>query len=250
MVIRLLAVLLALALPARAEEIVLGLSVDSVAITATFDGSEILIFGAVKRDAPAPAGAPLEVVIAVAGPEAPATVRRKERVAGIWMNRTAVEIDSAPVFYAVATTGPLAEVLTETEDLRHRVSIERAVRSIGNLTTDAPAFAEALIRIRTEEGRYRLMEGAVELTEETLFRTAMALPANLVEGSYAARIFITRGGAVIDSYETEIAVAKVGLERWLFNLSRNQPFAYGVLSLILAAAAGWAASAAVQALRR
>lgn len=248
--IRLLAVLLTLALPARAEEIVLGLSVDSVAITATFDGSEILIFGAVKRDAPAPAGAPLEVVIAVAGPEAPATVRRKERVAGIWMNRTAVEIDSAPVFYAVATTGPLAEVLTETEDLRHRVSIERAVRSIGNLTTDAPAFAEALIRIRTEEGRYRLMEGAVELTEETLFRTAMALPANLVEGSYAARIFITRAGAVIDSYETEIAVAKVGLERWLFNLSRNQPFAYGVLSLILAAAAGWAASAAVQALRR
>jgi hypothetical protein len=51
---RLRAALLALAflvLPARAEEIVLGLSSDEVAITATFDGSDILIFGAVKRAA-------------------------------------------------------------------------------------------------------------------------------------------------------------------------------------------------------
>ena len=38
--------LLLLASPAAAEEIVLGLSRDQVAITATFDGSDILIFGA------------------------------------------------------------------------------------------------------------------------------------------------------------------------------------------------------------
>ena len=36
------------------EEVVLGLSQDRVAITANFDGSEILIFGAVKREAPIP----------------------------------------------------------------------------------------------------------------------------------------------------------------------------------------------------
>jgi hypothetical protein len=37
------------ALPAAAEEVVLGLSSDTVSINTNFDGSEILIFGAVKR---------------------------------------------------------------------------------------------------------------------------------------------------------------------------------------------------------
>ena len=51
-----------LALPATAEEVVLGLSKDEVAITTSFNGSDVLIFGAVKRDKPIPDGAPLEVI--------------------------------------------------------------------------------------------------------------------------------------------------------------------------------------------
>ena len=51
---RLLLVLLLTLLPAlgQAEEVVLGLSRNNVAITANFDGSELLIFGAVKREEP------------------------------------------------------------------------------------------------------------------------------------------------------------------------------------------------------
>ena len=52
--IRLFAILMLLALPAKAEQIVLGLSQDEVAITVTFEGSEIIVFGAVSRTAPPP----------------------------------------------------------------------------------------------------------------------------------------------------------------------------------------------------
>ena len=53
--IRALPALLLLALPAVAEEsIVAGMSQNRVSITADFDGSEILIYGAVKRETPAP----------------------------------------------------------------------------------------------------------------------------------------------------------------------------------------------------
>ena len=57
-----------LTLPAMAEEVVLGLSKDEVAITTSFDGSDVLIFGAVKRETPIPDGDPLEVIITVSGP--------------------------------------------------------------------------------------------------------------------------------------------------------------------------------------
>lgn len=236
---------LGMAWPAAGEQVVAGLSQSDVAITASFDGSDILVFGAVRREAPVPEGAPLEVVITVQGPSRPVVVRRKSRVLGIWVNTEAVEVDLAPSFYAIATTGPIDEVLTATEDLRHKVTIPQAIRSVGAPMTiaDSQSFTEALIRIRERSGDYRLIEREVGLEVETLFRADFELPANLTEGSYRTRIFLTREGRVVDLLETSIEVRKVGLERWLYNLAQRQPLVYGLLAVVLAVVAGWGASA-------
>jgi len=242
-----------MALPAKAaEEIVLGLSQAEVSITTNFDGSEILVYGAVKRETPIPDGAPLEVVVTVSGPSTPVMVRRKERRFGIWVNTDAVEVDRAPSFYAVVTSGPLSEVLKRIEDLRHRISIPRAIRSVGApMEIENPTkFTEALIRVRTASNLYQVIEDGVKVDEQTLFRAAIALPAALTEGAYDTRIFLTRAGDVVAQYETVIDVRKVGLERWLFKLAHEQAFIYGLLSLFIAITAGWGASAAFGLLRR
>jgi uncharacterized protein (TIGR02186 family) len=239
-----------LAGPVAGETIVAGLSQNRVSITADFDGSEILVYGAVKRDAPAPIG-PLDVIVTVEGPSTPLTVRRKDRVAGIWINNAAVEVDSAPSFYAVATTGPIGTILTETENLRHAITIDRVIRAVGiaDQADGAEAFVEALVRVRTAEGRYRLLSSRVQLTERTLFRADVALPANLTEGEYKVRLFLLRDGRVVAEEDRLIFVRKEGLERLIFNLSHQQPFLYGLVSLALAAFAGWAASAAFRFIR-
>ncbi len=248
----LLLVLTFLSLPLRAEEVVLGLSKDKVAIAATFDGSEILIFGAVKRETPILAEPPLQVVIAVSGPQGPVTVRRKERKFGIWVNVDSVDVDAAPSFYAVATSAPFPEALSNVEDQRHKVSIPRAIRSVGAPMNvkDAQSFTEAVIRIRESEGLYQMLENEVQFDQQTLFRTSISMPANLTEGNFPTRIFLTRGGRVVSTLETVIDVNKVGLERWLFDLSRQKPLIYGLMSLAIAIAAGWGASAAFTILRR
>lgn len=236
--------------PALAEEVVAGLSQDRVSITTNFDGSQILIYGAVKREAPIPEG-PLSVIITVSAPAAPVTVRRKERRLGIWVNVDAIEVDAAPSFYAVASSGPLDDVLSQTEDQRHKVSVERAIRSVGAPDTipDAEAFTEALIRIRSNNGLFQTVSDPILVTEDTLFSTTIDLPANLVEGAYATRIFLTRDKSVVDVHETTIDVRKVGLERWIYNLAHQQPLIYGLLSLFIAIAAGWLASAVFRYIR-
>jgi uncharacterized protein (TIGR02186 family) len=230
---------------AKAEEVVLGLSKDRISITTNFEGSEILIFGAIKREETIPEGPPLEVIVTVAGPSMPITVRRKEKRLGIWVNTDAVEVDQAPSFYAVHSSGDLGDVLKDTEDLRYKISVPRAIRSVGAPSNimDSMSFTEALIRIRENSEIYQLREGSVVVEEQTLFRTAVRLPAALTEGDYATRIFLTRGGDVVSIYETTIDVEKVGMERWLFELSRQQPLIYGLMSLAIAIAAGWGASA-------
>jgi uncharacterized protein (TIGR02186 family) len=247
----LLLILTLMAAPLQAEEVVLGLSQDEVSISTNFDGSEIILYGAIKRDAPIPQDDPLQVIVTISGPQVPITVRRKDRMLGIWVNVDSLDVSAAPSFYAIATSDTWDEVINEADDLRHTISIPRAIRSVGAWSQVAKPqeFIDALIRIRTENGLYVLNEGTVDLKESTLFNTAIQMPANLTEGEYATRIFLTRGGKVVSKYETSIEVRKVGLERWLFNLSRQQPLAYGLLSLAIAIAAGWGASAAFRLMR-
>jgi uncharacterized protein (TIGR02186 family) len=249
--IRVLVLILLMALPVRAEEIVSGLSQSRVSIDARFDGTSILIYGAAMREEKPPAWPLLQVIITVAGPEVPIVVRQKERVAGIWVNRGAVAVDGAPSFYSVMTTGPLEDILSIEEDETYNVSIPREIGAarLGSDAGSAPEYLAALQRIRASQGVYTLEPDTVLLLQQSLFRTEVGLPSNLTEGDYKVRIFLTRGGAVVDLQESIITVRKAGLERLLFRMAQDQPLLYGVMSLLMAALAGWAASEAFRRLR-
>lgn len=238
--------------PPPPEQVVAGLSRDDVAITASFDGSDILIYGAVKREQPIPDGPPLEVIVTVEGPSQALTVRRKTRRFGIWMNTEAVGVGAAPSFYVVASSAPLAAILDPKVDTRFRISVPLAMRAFAgaDAVADPTAFTTALIRLREEAGIYRLDEGSVSVAEQTLFRADVQLPANLIEGEYKTRIFLMRGGEVVDVHRAPIEVRKVGLERWLYRLAYDQPFLYGLMSLAVAVIAGWGAAEAFRIIRR
>lgn len=234
------------------EQVVAGLSSDSVAITASFDGSEILIYGAIKRESPIPQGPPVQVVVTVEAPSSPVTVWRKERKAGIWINAEAVRIGAAPSFYAIASSTALDKALLPEFDDRYRISLPLALRAFAEApeVADAVPFTQALMRLREEAGLYRIDEAGVSLIDQTLFRADVRLPANLVEGAYKTRIFLLRDGRVIDVHVAAINVGKVGLERWLYRMAFDQPLLYGLMSLAVAVFFGWGASAAFRKLRR
>ena len=236
---------------AQAEEVVADLSLRDVEITANFDGSDILIYGAIKGAKEDPGLAPLDVVIAISGPTGPVTVRKKDRRFGIWVNTDSVRVNRAPSFYAVASTGRLEDTLSHIDDVRFQISLERAIYSVGAgpEIEDPESFSEALIRIRKESNLYQQLDNSVVLRDQALFSTTIDLPANLVEGSYPTRIYLTREGKVVSKLATFIDVRKVGLERWIYDLAHQQPLIYGILSLAIAISAGWLASAFFRYLR-
>jgi uncharacterized protein (TIGR02186 family) len=250
---RLLIPLLLLLLPlgAQAQTVVADLSQRNVEITANFDGSNILVYGAIKAAPEQEELSPLDVIIAISGPSETVTVRRKDKRFGIWVNTDALEIAQAPSFYAVASTRPLADVLTHEEDLGHQVSIRRAIYAVGarSGSEEVENFTDALIRLRKENDLYQQLDGNVRLFDQTLFSTTVDMPANLVEGVYPMRIFLTREGKVVSRLATFIDVRKVGLERWIYDLAHNRPLVYGLLSLTIAIVAGWLASAFFRYLR-
>lgn len=253
---RLAALLMALLLagPLAAQEtVVTGVSTDNIGLNATFDGSELFVFGAIRRDAPIkPAADPIDVIITIKGPPRNLRVRHKERRLGIWMNTDSLSVRQAPSFYAIATTRTLDDILSETERLRWQIGMDEAVRRVGGHDTieDTTVYTDALVRIKERTGSYQQRDGSVNVAEETLFQTSFHMPANLVEGDYVAQFFLARDREVISTGTSVIRVEKTGIERWLYNLSRNRPLVYGLASVAAALACGWAAAAAFSLVRR
>jgi uncharacterized protein (TIGR02186 family) len=241
----LVSLLLLLGLPAQATEIIGGLSQNRVQLTMNFAGSEILIFGAIRRDAPRfESEPPFDIVITIEGPPQPVVVWRKARRMGLWVNVDSVQMASVPSFYAVATTALLRDILDPEQDALHRISPLHAIRTEQAISEveDPEAFTQALMRLRAQAGQLHSLERWVYVDRETLFRVSVRLPANLTEGAYTVRMYLIRGGGVVDQYRSAIFVRKEGLERWLHTLAYDQPLSYGILALAIALIAGWGAS--------
>lgn len=234
------------------ESLVTGVSRDDVQITADFTGSDILVYGAVLRNSPPPPDQDLDVIITLEGPSSQVVVRKKQRIFGIWINANAVELDDVPSYFAMAATRPVAQILSPEDDLRYDISLKRRI-NVTKMTAnsmDFPLYVAALNRIRAASGIYQTMPTPVQLSQDTLFRADFALPANVTEGDFQVRLFLLRGGRVIDSTVQVIGVRKAGIERQLTNMANEQPLIYGLLSLLMALVAGWGASAAFRAFQR
>ena len=76
----------AMAQKAHANALVADLSKDQIRVASNFTGEKILLFGAIERTGPNGAS---DVVVVVRGPSENFTLRRKKRVAGIWVNAEA-----------------------------------------------------------------------------------------------------------------------------------------------------------------
>src|SRR6059036_96855 len=87
--------------PARAEPLIADLSNHLIAITTGFTGTDVLLFGATDG--------PGDIIALVRGPTGRAIVRRKDRIMGIWINKSAMGFEDVPNFFAVSSSKPLGQ---------------------------------------------------------------------------------------------------------------------------------------------
>ena len=79
-----------------------------IQITSNYTGSDIVVFGAIEQ--PAGQRARRDIVVVVRGPDADMTVRRRDRVAGVWINHDAAKLQGMPAYYYLASTRPLSAI--------------------------------------------------------------------------------------------------------------------------------------------
>jgi uncharacterized protein (TIGR02186 family) len=193
-----------------------------------------------------------DIVVVVRGPNERATVMRKRRVFGLWVNDRPVHFSQAPSFFAVLSNRPLRRIANAQAVWRYQLD-PAASAQLDSATprgADPSDYRAALVRLRREQGLYQWYSGGPRERERGgltmyrggLFRAVVRLPANAPIAQYQAYAYLFRDGRLISSQRIPITVERVGVERTIHDLATNFSFIYGVVTVLLALAAGWIAS--------
>ena len=223
---------------AWAAPMVADLSKYVISIDSGFTGTDVLLYGAVEEEG--------DLVVVVRGPVERVSVRRKDRVVGIWMNQDAVEFQDAPSFYLVASSRPLDEIAPKNFRELHQIGLDvlRLTPTAARPENEIEPFREALVRNRRREGLYSDSTDAMKFLGKRLFSTSVHFPANVPEGAYRAEVFLIRDGKVISAETTPLFINKSGF-LWQINFyAHSQPELYGIAAILVALFAGWIAAVA------
>jgi len=237
--LRLLAVLGLALLPGSAapQTLVADLSHHLIAISTGFVGTQVVAFGVSEAGG--------DLIITVQGPREDLVVRRKARVAGVWVNREGLAFRRVPAYYAVASTGPLEQiarpgVLAQLEIGTEYLDLE-PIDAAGLTTSEIATFRDALIRQKQKQGLYNREPTPINFVGESLFRTNLVFPANVPPGIYQVQVFELQDGFAADAQRSTLVVSKVGLEADIYDFAQQRAGLYGLTAIALAVLAGWLA---------
>jgi uncharacterized protein (TIGR02186 family) len=225
--------LLLFPLPALAAPLIADLSNYRIDIDSGFNGTRLFLFGARNDNG--------DIVAVIRGPAKNYIVRKKEEIAGIWINRQRIKFFDIPDFYAIASAKPLDAIQQSAIAKQLGIGENNLLPYPANanaLTTYNP-FADAFLRHQHKHGLYAQTPESINFMGETLFKTVIEFPSNLPPGDYTAEFYLIAGNDIVGMQSTPIRVVKSGLDAFLYGYAHEYPFLYGMTAVMLALVIGW-----------
>ncbi|MBA3526154.1 MAG: TIGR02186 family protein [Pseudomonadota bacterium] len=239
--------LASLALAAASKPVLVpDVSARNIEIRYSFTGAQLLLFGAILYPGGRAPSDSADVVVVVKGPVEPIIIREKQRIALIWMNADSSRFRSAPSFYAVASSRPIADLVDERTAAVYELGVQNLQLSPGTgaLPEKARRFEAGLLDLRRRQGLYSENPRGVEISEGVLYRASIAIPSQVPVGTYTAETFLIDNGRVLAAATRDIEIGKSGFERFVALAARRHALLYGLVSMLLSLGLGWAAAAA------
>jgi uncharacterized protein (TIGR02186 family) len=228
----------------QAEKLVADLSSRTIKITSNFTGSEIVVFGIFQRDGRTVSRAePYDLIIVVRGKDQKLTSRRKEQMAGVWINKHSRSYSNAPSFYALTSTRKLEEIAHPNLLAKHQLGTEYLLLPKGfkpsKNATALDEFRAAALRLQRQEGLYYDDISSISFLADNLFRSTVKIPAKIPVGQYDVSFYLFRGGALLDKITEPLNISKHGFEQVTYSLAHQRSLVYGLVSVVIALLTGW-----------
>lgn len=231
---------------AREPVLVPDVSQRAIDIVTSFSGADLLLFGAILYPQGRVPDERIDVAVVVKGPSQSILVREKQKLAGlIWANAGSARFRSAPSFYAVASSRPLKQIVDAKTAAIYELGLGNLQLSPATaaLPEERLRFESGYVDLRQRGGYYSAKPGAVEISQDVLYRARVTIPPRVPTGRYTAETFLIRNGKVVAAAERVIEVRKSGFERFVTVAAARRPLWYGLAAVLLSIGLGWAAGA-------
>ena len=187
------------------------------------------------------------MVVLVHGPAEDMTVRRKDRIGPIWMNRGEMSFTGIPAFYRVMSTQLPSGWLPDAVRERHQIGVDHLrlppPQGAPAAAAETKIFHDALIRRKQALGHYGGEAGVVKMLSPQLFRTDVTFPTNVPVGRYTVEVFLIQDGRVVSAETIPLYIGKTGVLAEIFQFAHDYAAIYGILAIIFAVLAGLGANA-------
>ncbi|MBL8564962.1 MAG: TIGR02186 family protein [Hyphomicrobiaceae bacterium] len=230
------------------ERVEADVSTRSVAITSSFTGTEIVVFGSVENSRQETAESGLyDIAITIEGTATPVVTRKKENVGGLWINTKAQTFQGVPSYYAIVSTRPVSEVAEAAVLNANQIGFEHiSMKPIPGAkappASELDSFKEAVIRRKQADKLYQKSDYGVAFIGRSLFRSAVNLPANVPVGPLVAHVYLFKDGKLLSKYSSKVSLQREGIERYMHDFAFDYPLFYGIFAVFIAVAAGLIAS--------
>ena len=227
-----------LQIPSWADEpLVVAPEVSQVNITTDFVGTDLKAVGAMDG--------PGELIIKVMGPQQEATLSRETKLGPFWVGGDTVKIGGAPSLLFLYATAPIASILSPAEQEKYGLFLEGVpVRIAPELQAHAADdWRKAFYRVKERQGYYHEDDRAIRVFGNRLFIANMRLPGDLQVGTYTVETLLVKSGKVVGHTVGDFRVRLAGIERRVWNVAHDYPWAYGVLFTLAAMVLGFVLNA-------
>jgi uncharacterized protein (TIGR02186 family) len=180
-------------------------------------------------------------VVVVSGPLSEVQVRKKSRIAGIWIDTDQVTFSDVPGFYSLASSKPLDQILTPKVLANRHIGVGRLELVPKTQLSDLPDYQTALFRIKQREGLFTQRVGRVTFIDDRLFSVNISLPSSVPTGTFKIDVLLVRDGDIVDAQPLNLFVSKIGFGADIYDFAHRHSYAYGAIAVLVALMAGWIA---------
>jgi hypothetical protein len=221
---------------AQSRAATLTVEPQTIQVDLFYSGAEVRVSGTSR------AGEGL--VLVCTGRESTVELNEKKKIWGLlWVNARTVAFHNVPSFYQVAFAKNL-------QDLTAKSSLSLAGIGFAALEANMEALADEdrrrcfpeLIKLKEHEGSYSVREGSLEIQPceggRQRFSARFQFPSSVAPGEYQCRLIALDMEKPVTLAEQVISVQLAGTTAAIRSLSSEHGLLYGVLSVVIALAAG------------
>ncbi|MEC4676990.1 MAG: TIGR02186 family protein [Nitrospirota bacterium] len=215
---------------------------DRIEIGSFYHGSNVVVTGEVE--------AGKDIIIQFSSPGKEAHFRKKGKTGGLlWMNVGELEFKPVSDLYLIYSTKDINAILSPDQQDKFMLGYDAFRRRVEvspiSDESEKTKWVNEFIKFKEKNRIYGIFTGEIETKtdgDRETFKLSIDWPYQALPQNYTVSVYAVKNNKVQDYTQSSLNVEKVGALKFLSNMAYNKAMIYGVVSILIAFAAGFIVS--------